>query len=337
MPSRGSSVAASFPRKWCKRCSGKPKTTSSSSRAGACWRPTASPCCSEPTDLERMAGDRAEIISTLSASVAEQLADQGWDTYGEVVVFLERSDALHTGQFRTRSRVDPDASRRDATPSTRRRRSTHEPATGPPRGERAVRLRPRRPRRVRAADVCPAQLRPAPGGVRAAAAGARRPRRAATRRRAARATASRVATRSSRATASQGYDQQGYGQQGYGQQGYEQGGQPGLRPAGLRPAAAGLRPAGLRPAGLRAARLRPAGLRPGLRPAGLRPAGLRAAVRPGLRRGLPAGLRPAGVRPAGLRAAGLRAAGLRQPAAHRHPARWTTAPGAPTTSPRAPT
>mgnify|MGYP001454492693 CR=1 FL=1 len=65
------------------------------------------------TDLERMAGDRAEIVSMLSASVAEQLADQGWDTYGEVVVFLERSDALHTGQFRTRSRVDPDASRRD--------------------------------------------------------------------------------------------------------------------------------------------------------------------------------------------------------------------------------
>ncbi len=67
-----------------------------------------------PTDIERMAGDRAEIVNHLSASVAEQLADQGWDTYGEVVVFLERSDALHTGQFRTRSRVDPDASRRDA-------------------------------------------------------------------------------------------------------------------------------------------------------------------------------------------------------------------------------
>lgn len=67
-----------------------------------------------PTDLERMAGDRAEIVNSLSASVAEQLADQGWDTYGEVVVFMERSDALHTGQFRTRSSVDPDASRRDA-------------------------------------------------------------------------------------------------------------------------------------------------------------------------------------------------------------------------------
>ncbi|MDT7651487.1 MAG: hypothetical protein QOI36_2893 [Pseudonocardiales bacterium] len=67
-----------------------------------------------PSDLDRMAGDRTEIVNTLSASVTEQLADQGWDTYGEVVVFLERSDALHTGQFRTRSSVDPDASRRDA-------------------------------------------------------------------------------------------------------------------------------------------------------------------------------------------------------------------------------
>ncbi|NMH77521.1 DUF3662 and FHA domain-containing protein [Pseudonocardia xinjiangensis] len=67
-----------------------------------------------PSDLDRMAGDREQIVNSLSASVTEQLADQGWDTYGEVVVFLERSDALHTGQFRTRSSVDPDASRRDA-------------------------------------------------------------------------------------------------------------------------------------------------------------------------------------------------------------------------------
>jgi hypothetical protein len=67
-----------------------------------------------PSDLDRMAGDREQIVESLSASITEQLADQGWDTYGEVVVFLERSDALHTGQFRTRSSVDPDASRRDA-------------------------------------------------------------------------------------------------------------------------------------------------------------------------------------------------------------------------------
>ncbi len=67
-----------------------------------------------PADFDRMAGDTAQIVDSLSGYVTEQLADQGWDTYGEVVVFLERSDALHTGQFRTRSSVDPDASRRDA-------------------------------------------------------------------------------------------------------------------------------------------------------------------------------------------------------------------------------
>src|ERR1700754_1327367 len=67
-----------------------------------------------PSDLARMGGDHVEIVNSLSASVTEQLADQGWDTYGDVVVFLERSDALHTGQFGTRSSVDPDAPRRDA-------------------------------------------------------------------------------------------------------------------------------------------------------------------------------------------------------------------------------
>ncbi|WP_181781815.1 DUF3662 and FHA domain-containing protein [Pseudonocardia pini] len=69
-----------------------------------------------PADLDRMAGDAAGVTDSLSAHVAAQLADQGWDTYGEVVVFLERSEALHTGQFRTRSAVDPDASRRIAVP-----------------------------------------------------------------------------------------------------------------------------------------------------------------------------------------------------------------------------
>ena len=70
-----------------------------------------------PADLDRMAGDAAGVVDSLSAHVAAQLADQGWDTYGEVVVFLERSEALHTGQFRTRSAVDPDASRRIGAPA----------------------------------------------------------------------------------------------------------------------------------------------------------------------------------------------------------------------------
>ena len=68
-----------------------------------------------PHDLDRIAGDDvARVVNDLSDAVARHLTDQGLDTFGEVVVFLERSEALHTGQFRTRSAVDPDASRRDA-------------------------------------------------------------------------------------------------------------------------------------------------------------------------------------------------------------------------------
>ena len=68
-----------------------------------------------PFDLDRMAGGDAErLVRMLSGSLSAQLADQGWDVFGEVVVFLERSEALHTGQFRTRSAVDPDASLKDA-------------------------------------------------------------------------------------------------------------------------------------------------------------------------------------------------------------------------------
>jgi hypothetical protein len=68
-----------------------------------------------PHDLDRIAGDDvARVVNDLSNDVARHLTDQGLDTFGEVVVFLERSEALHTGQFRTRSVVDPDSSRRDA-------------------------------------------------------------------------------------------------------------------------------------------------------------------------------------------------------------------------------
>jgi len=68
-----------------------------------------------PHDHDRIAGDDVvRVVNDLSGAVAAHLADQGLDTFGEVVVFLERSEALHTGQFRTRSVVDPDASRRDA-------------------------------------------------------------------------------------------------------------------------------------------------------------------------------------------------------------------------------
>ncbi|HVW41625.1 MAG TPA: DUF3662 and FHA domain-containing protein [Amycolatopsis sp.] len=60
-------------------------------------------------DHERMAGDEQRTTRVLAEAVSQHLAEHGWDTYGDVVVSLERNEALHTGQFKTRSSVDPDA------------------------------------------------------------------------------------------------------------------------------------------------------------------------------------------------------------------------------------
>ena len=47
-----------------------------------------------PQDLDRIAGDDvARVVNDLSNAVARHLTDQGLDTFGEVVVFLERSEA----------------------------------------------------------------------------------------------------------------------------------------------------------------------------------------------------------------------------------------------------
>ena len=61
------------------------------------------------TDHDRLAGDEQRVIRMLKSSIQSHLAVQSWDTYGDVVVTLERSETLHTGQFRTSSSVDPDA------------------------------------------------------------------------------------------------------------------------------------------------------------------------------------------------------------------------------------
>ncbi|MGW5050848.1 DUF3662 and FHA domain-containing protein [Actinokineospora sp. NPDC004072] len=64
-----------------------------------------------PDDHRNFSGDEGRMTTLLADCVAEHLAENGWETYGEVVVSLERSDGLHTGQFRTRSTVDPDVQR----------------------------------------------------------------------------------------------------------------------------------------------------------------------------------------------------------------------------------
>ncbi len=61
------------------------------------------------TDHDRLAGDEQRVIRMLRSCIQSHLTGQSWDTYGDVVVALERSETLHTGQFRTSSSVDPDA------------------------------------------------------------------------------------------------------------------------------------------------------------------------------------------------------------------------------------
>ncbi|HEY0638009.1 MAG TPA: DUF3662 and FHA domain-containing protein [Pseudonocardiaceae bacterium] len=68
-----------------------------------------------PNDHQKLASDEQEITRLLANAISEHLAEHGWETYGHVVVSLQRSDALHTGQFRTSSSVDPDAHRRQAS------------------------------------------------------------------------------------------------------------------------------------------------------------------------------------------------------------------------------
>ena len=75
-------------------------------------------------DHDRLTGDEQRVIRLLRDCITEHLAEYGWDTYGDVVVDLERSETLHTGQFRTSSSVDPNASRR----STAQPRTAGDPA-----------------------------------------------------------------------------------------------------------------------------------------------------------------------------------------------------------------
>jgi hypothetical protein len=179
------------------------------------------------TDLERMAGDRAEIISTLSASVAEQLADQGWDTYGEVVVFLERSDALHTGQFRTRSRVDPDASRRDALGARDAGEAPMSQQPGHPEENGQYGYDRNAQGGYGQQTYAPPNYDQRQGGYEQQPQAQGDPQQGGYPQQGGQNYGQQGGYPQQPGYGQPGYDQQGYGQPGYGQPGYEQGGQPG--------------------------------------------------------------------------------------------------------------
>ncbi|KAA8966510.1 FhaA domain-containing protein [Mycobacterium sp.] len=59
-------------------------------------------------DYEKLGTDPNLRSDAFAQQVARYLSEQGWQTYGDVVVRFERSPSLHTGQFRVRGTVDPD-------------------------------------------------------------------------------------------------------------------------------------------------------------------------------------------------------------------------------------
>ncbi|WP_067825984.1 DUF3662 and FHA domain-containing protein [Nocardia inohanensis] len=77
--------------------------------------------------------DHDLAIRAFAKHLQDYIRDQGWQTYGEVHVEFEASPTLHTGQFRTRGRVDPDAAGR-ASPARRPerpQRTDPQPGAGP--------------------------------------------------------------------------------------------------------------------------------------------------------------------------------------------------------------
>ncbi|MEO5833968.1 MAG: FhaA domain-containing protein [Nakamurella sp.] len=69
-----------------------------------------------PTDRKGIGEDEKRVATALSDTIREYLAEQGYDTFGDVEVELEEAPSLHTGQFRVSSLVDPDAGPRRPSP-----------------------------------------------------------------------------------------------------------------------------------------------------------------------------------------------------------------------------
>lgn len=63
------------------------------------------------SDHDELAGDRELTVKAFSRHLDDYIRDQGWQTYGDVVVRFEPSPTLHTGQFRAAGSVDPDVGR----------------------------------------------------------------------------------------------------------------------------------------------------------------------------------------------------------------------------------
>ncbi|KIQ19373.1 FhaA domain-containing protein [Rhodococcus sp. MEB064] len=65
------------------------------------------------SDHEQLASDHDLTTKAFSRHLQDFITEQGWQTYGKVVVRFAPSSTLHTGQFRTSATVDPDVDQPD--------------------------------------------------------------------------------------------------------------------------------------------------------------------------------------------------------------------------------
>ncbi|OOK75334.1 hypothetical protein BZL30_4061 [Mycobacterium kansasii] len=69
-------------------------------------------------DSEKLGADPDLTSKAFARYLADYIQEQGWQTYGDVVVRFEQSPNLHTGQFRARGTVNPTSSPAGRSPLT---------------------------------------------------------------------------------------------------------------------------------------------------------------------------------------------------------------------------
>ncbi len=81
-------------------------------------------------DYQKVSADPDLTSITFAKHLEGYIHEQGWQTYGDVVVRFEQSPNLHTGQFRARGAVNPDSTAGEPAPA-QDRAFTAEPGVAP--------------------------------------------------------------------------------------------------------------------------------------------------------------------------------------------------------------
>ncbi|MGE2835437.1 FhaA domain-containing protein [Mycobacterium sp. SMC-4] len=82
-------------------------------------------------DYRKVSADPDITSTTFAKHLEGYIHEQGWQTYGDVVVRFEQSPTLHTGQFRARGAVNPDSTTDQPARPLREGSSPAEPGVPP--------------------------------------------------------------------------------------------------------------------------------------------------------------------------------------------------------------